>query len=70
MRTSTTAALMGQNPAFQRYLGADSEQAAAQVLRERCEIKSRSELDTDPRAAARFHAIRKAFAYGEAECSR
>ena len=69
MRTSTTAALMGQNPEFQRYLGADSEQAAAQVLRERCEIESRSELDTDPRAAERFHALRKAFAYQEATCN-
>lgn len=67
MRTSTTAALMGQNPAFQRYLGADSEQAARDALCQRCEIKSRRELDTNPDAEARFHAIRRGFAYGRAD---
>ncbi|WP_343928893.1 hypothetical protein [Pigmentiphaga daeguensis] len=64
MRTSTTAALMGQNPRFRAYLGADTEQAARDALCRRCGIKSRAELDTNPDAEARFHAIRKAFAYG------
>ncbi|VCU70847.1 hypothetical protein PIGHUM_02926 [Pigmentiphaga humi] len=61
-RTSTTAALMGRNPAFQRYLGADNEQAARDALCRRCEIESRRELDTDPRAAERFPALRQGFA--------
>lgn len=64
-RTSTTAALMGQNPRLRAYLGADTEQAARDALCRQCGIKSRAELDTNLDAAERFHAIRKAFAYEE-----
>lgn len=64
MRTSTTAALMGKNPRFCAYLGADTEQAARDALCRQCGIKSRAELDSNPDAAERFHAIRRAFAYG------
>lgn len=67
MRTSTTAALMGQNPAFRAYLGADTEQAARDALCRQCGIQSRAELDSNPDAAERFHAIRRAFAYGRSD---
>ncbi|MEK7945740.1 hypothetical protein WKR98_13370 [Pigmentiphaga sp. YJ18] len=63
-RTSFTAVKMGQNPAFRAYLGADTEQGARDALCRRCGIQSRAELDTNPDAAERFHAIRREFAYG------
>ncbi|WP_338615527.1 hypothetical protein [Pigmentiphaga sp. CHJ604] len=52
------------NPRFQSWLGASDADEAAQVLRERCQVASRRELDANPAAAERFHAVRKAFAYG------
>lgn len=64
MRTSTTAAILCTNPRFQAWLGASDADEAAQVLRERCQVASRRDLDTDRQAAKRFHALRRTFAYG------
>jgi hypothetical protein len=59
-RTGPKALLAVQlckNPAFQRWLiGHESEEHAAQSLRELCDIESRRELDTNHVAAQRFEA--------------
>lgn len=64
--TSVTAGRLCRQPEFQAFLGVPSEKAAAIQLRYLCGIKSRRELDTNPRADRRFHEIRQRFAYGEA----
>ncbi|GAA4321884.1 hypothetical protein GCM10023144_01440 [Pigmentiphaga soli] len=67
---NTLSRLAGQlcaQPAFQRWLGATTSEQAAEAVRARCGIQSRRELDTNPDAARRFHAIRRGFAYGEGE---
>ncbi|MCY1263096.1 hypothetical protein D9M68_123630 [compost metagenome] len=63
-----TAGILCGNPEFRRFLAErfpidwkdysdleDVDRAAA-VVRTACDIKSRSELDSDPAAAQRFHA--------------
>ena len=48
--------------AFQRFLGVDSDKAAAARVRELCEIGSRAELDRDAAAQARWdERIRRAY---------
>jgi hypothetical protein len=47
---------------FQRFLGVDSNEAAAARVRELCEVGSRAELDRDPAAQARWNErIRRAY---------
>jgi hypothetical protein len=47
---------------FQRFLGVDSEDAAAREVKQRCEIKTRAQLDHDPAAEARWdERIRRAY---------
>lgn len=47
---------------FQRFLGVDSETAAARRVKEVCEIDSRAELDRDEAAHARWdERIRRAY---------
>lgn len=47
---------------FQRFLGVDSETAAARRVKEVCEIGSRAELDRDVAAQARWdERIRRAY---------
>lgn len=47
---------------FQRFLGVDSETAAARRVKEVCEIGSRAELDRDAAAQARWdERIRRAY---------
>lgn len=47
---------------FQRFLGVDSETAAARRVKEVCEIGSRAELDRDAAAHARWdERIRRAY---------
>jgi hypothetical protein len=47
---------------FQRFLGVDSETAAARRVKEVCEIGSRAELDRDADAHARWdERIRRAY---------
>lgn len=40
---------------FQRFLGVDGEAAAAQRVKEVCEVQSRAELDRDAGARARWN---------------
>lgn len=61
-RLSTWAALRCKEPEFQRFLRVPDEATAAHSVRAICEIKSRSELDSNPEAAKRFHQfVRLAF---------
>lgn len=47
---------------FQQFLGVDNETAAAQRVKEVCEVRSRAELDRDPAAEQRWsERIRKAY---------
>lgn len=62
--TSVTAAKMCRQAPFQVFLGVLSEKAAAIQLRYLCGVDSRRELDSNVRAARRFHEIRQRFAYG------
>lgn len=59
------AAVLCANPLFQAYIGVDSTEAAAGHVRRVCGVSSRRELDTDPKAAKRFHELRRQFAYGD-----
>lgn len=64
-----TAAILCGNPEFQHFLAERFPQAwfeardfpnaerAAAVVRRACRINSRTELDTDPAAALRYHAL-------------
>jgi hypothetical protein len=54
-RLSTWVALRCREPLFQRFLGAVSEDEAAEVVRRVCDVQSRGEIDRDPEAAGRFH---------------
>ena len=56
-RLSQWAALRCKEPQFQRFLDVKTEVSAAHVLRRKVGVKSRSELDTDPDAAQRFHSL-------------
>ena len=64
MNLSTTAAILCGNPKFQQHIGVTNTELAAAYLRRECGVGSRRELDTNKDAADRFHAIRRAFAYG------
>lgn len=67
-RKPTLARVAGQlctNPRFQAWLGAANSEQAAQVLRDRCGVASRRELNSNHEAAQRFHALRRQFAYGD-----
>lgn len=47
---------------FQRFLGVDSEEAAARQVKQRLKIKSRAQLDRDVAAQARWdERIRRAY---------
>ena len=51
------ARLAGQwcaDPQFQYWIGADSADQAAELVREKCGIRSRAELDHDGEAASQF----------------
>jgi hypothetical protein len=51
-----------REPQFQRFLGVDSNEAAAERVRELCEVGSRAELDRDAAAQARWNErIRRAY---------
>lgn len=52
---SRWAALRCKEPEFQRFLRCPDEATAAHSVRAICEVKSRSELDSNPAAAKRFH---------------
>lgn len=71
MRLSAWVAQRCHEADFQRFLGVTSERAAADAVRARCGVASRSEFDHDPGAEARLHEIiRRPFVeYQEAQCT-
>lgn len=56
-RLSAWCALRCADPLFQRFLGVDSKEAAADTVRRKCGLTSRAEIDKDPQARARFDEI-------------
>lgn len=54
-RLSTWVALRCKEPEFRQFLRVPDEATAAHSVRAICEVKSRSELDSNPAAARRFH---------------
>lgn len=62
LRPTAWTAQRCREAAFQRFLGVDSEEAAAEAVRVRCDIQTRAELDRDPAAAARWdERVRRAY---------
>jgi len=62
-RLSTWVALRCKEEPFRQFLRVPDEATAAHSVRAICEVKSRSELDSNPAAAQRFHQfIRLAYA--------
>jgi hypothetical protein len=56
-----------QQPEFLAFCRARDESEAKAFILRTCDVASRKELDTNPDAAARFHAyVRKPYAYGQA----
>lgn len=55
MRLSTWLALRCKEEAFRRFLRVPDEATAVTAVRAICEVKSRSEIDTNPEKAKRFH---------------
>jgi len=53
------AGMLCRTEAFQEWLGADSENEAAAILCERCEINSRSELNGNKQAQTLFDELVK-----------
>jgi hypothetical protein len=56
-RLSQWVALRCKEPLFWRFLQVKDEPSAIHVVRSLCGVKSRSEFDSDPAAAQRFHQI-------------
>lgn len=54
-RLSTWVAMRCKEPQFQRFLRVPSEGVAVTSVRAICEVKSRSEIDSNPEAEKRFH---------------
>lgn len=62
-RLSQWAALRCKEPLFWQFLKVSDERAAVHQVRSLCGVASRSEFDSDPEAADRFHnVIRKPYA--------
>lgn len=57
MRPSTWLALRCKEGQFQRFLGAVSEEEAAEVVRIACGVDSRAEIDTKLEAQQRWHEV-------------
>jgi hypothetical protein len=55
-------AMRCREPDFQRFLGVDGEKAAADRVKQLCEVSTRAQLDRDPAAQARWdERIRRAY---------
>ncbi len=51
-----------REPGFQQFLGVDGEAAAADRVKQLCEVTTRAQLDRDPAAQARWdERIRRAY---------
>lgn len=61
LRPSAQAALRCKDEDFQYWLGADGEDDAAVTVRKRCGVLSRSEIDTNPEAAAKWKRLNDQF---------
>lgn len=55
------AALLGQNVIFQGWIGAADKNEAAEIIRTRCDVESRRELDTIPAATERWDKLSREF---------
>lgn len=55
MRLSAWVAIRCKEPQFRKWLRVPDEQTAITAVRAICEVKSRSEIDTNPAAEQRFH---------------
>lgn len=55
MRLSAWVAIRCKEPQFRKWLRVPDEQTAITAVRAICEVKSRSEIDTNPEAEKRFH---------------
>jgi hypothetical protein len=55
MRLSAWVALRCKEESFRKWLRVPDEQTAITAVRAICEVKSRSEIDTNPAAEKRFH---------------
>lgn len=54
-RLSQWLALRCKEPQFRQWLRVPDEATAVTAVRAICEVKSRSEIDSNPAAAKRFH---------------
>ena len=58
-RLISSCGLLYRDPDFQDYLGADGEDEAVNIIREKCDIKSRTEFRENAIARATFIEIRE-----------
>ena len=58
-RLISSCGLLCRDPDFQDYLGADGEDEAVNIIREKCDIKSRTEFRENAIARATFIEIRE-----------
>jgi len=62
LRPCLWTVLQCKQPDFQSFLGVDGEQAAADRVKQLCDVDSRAQLDRDPAAQARWdERIRRAY---------
>jgi len=66
LQPSAQAAILCNDPAFLEFLFGDAgitytPAGAAQEVRKRCQVESRSEFNTDPRAANRWEVLKRQF---------
>jgi len=54
---TTQAAIRCEEPGFQRFLNASDATGAADEVRKRCEVQSRTELSTNARASAAWERL-------------
>ena len=54
---TTQAAIRCEEPGFQRFLNASDASGAADEVRKRCEVQSRTELSTNARASAAWERL-------------
>ncbi len=59
---ATQAAIRCGEPAFRKFLDVETKEDAANVVRRRCQIESRAELNTDPESAKRWRLLDNEYA--------
>ncbi len=58
---ATRIAMLCQDKQFQEWLGVDSTDAAAVLVRQRCGVKSRSEIESNPKASSLWNQLHTEF---------